>query len=65
MIIVRKIVPAYDIAALLVEVGSCLGLWLGLSVMGVYEVLVSASWHLLKMLERICKSTPSNSQATT
>ena len=36
----EKIIPAYDLAALLVEVGSSLGLWLGLSVVGVFDILV-------------------------
>ena len=62
-IIVKKVVPAYDIGALLVEVGSCLGLWLGLSVTGVYELLVNASWILLGILRRICETKPSNFQA--
>ena len=31
---------AYDVGSLLVEVGSSLGLWLGLSVVGVFDVLV-------------------------
>ena len=33
---------AYDSGDLLVEIGSCLGLWLGLSVVGIYEVVVLA-----------------------
>ena len=62
---VRKVVLAYDLGALLVEVGSCLGLWLGLSVIGVYETIVYALWHLLKMFKRICKSNLSrNIKAT-
>ena len=65
-IVVQKVVPAYGIGALLVEVGSCLGLWLGLSVMGVYEVLVTAAWHLLQLFSRMCKAkTSSNIQAIT
>ena len=39
-IIVRKIVLAYDSTALLVEIGSCLGLWLGLSVVGIVDIVV-------------------------
>ena len=29
----------YDLFCLLVEVGSCLGLWLGLSIIGIFDVL--------------------------
>ena len=35
---IKRIVLAYDATSLLVEVGSCLGLWLGLSVVGMYDV---------------------------
>ena len=34
---IEKIVLAYDATSLLVELGSCLGLWLGLSVVGMYD----------------------------
>ena len=37
---VERIVLAYDETSLLVEIGSCLGLWLGLSVVGIYDILV-------------------------
>ena len=37
---VRRIVLAYGLDDLLVEVGSCLGLWLGLSVVGVFDIMV-------------------------
>ena len=30
---------SYDLFCLLVEVGSCLGLWLGLSIIGIFDVL--------------------------
>ena len=33
---------AYNEANLLVEIGSCLGLWLGLSVVGLYDIAVLA-----------------------
>ena len=38
---VERIIPAYGIGSLLVEVGSSLGLWLGLSVVGIFDVMVS------------------------
>ena len=41
-VIVENIVLAYDSTALLVEIGSCLGLWLGLSVVGVFDLVVHA-----------------------
>ena len=37
-----QIILAYDTTALLVEIGSCLGLWLGLSVIGIYDLAVMA-----------------------
>ena len=37
---VERIGPAYGTVDLLVEVGSCLGLWLGLSVVGIFDILV-------------------------
>ena len=36
---VERIIPAYGITSLLVELGSCLGLWLGLSVVGIFDVI--------------------------
>ena len=36
---VESVVPAYGFGDLLVEIGSSLGLWLGLSVVGVFDVL--------------------------
>ena len=40
---VEKIVLDYDSTALLVEIGSCLGLWLGLSVVGIFDLVVLAA----------------------
>ena len=37
---VEHIVDAYGPTALLVEVGSALGLWLGLSVVGIFDIVV-------------------------
>ena len=39
---VERIVLSYDSATLLVEIGSSLGLWLGLSVVGIFDLLVIA-----------------------
>ena len=36
---IEEIVLAYDFEDLLVEIGSCLGLWLGLSVVGIYDLM--------------------------
>ena len=40
---VEKIVMAYDSTALLVEIGSSLGLWLGLSVVGIFDLVPLAA----------------------
>ena len=37
---VETVVIAYDFVSLLVEIGSSLGLWLGLSVIGIFDVAV-------------------------
>ena len=36
----EQIILAYDFEALLVGIGSCLGLWLGLSIVGMYDIIV-------------------------
>ena len=45
---IKKIVLAYDATSLLVEVGSCLGLWLGLSVVGLFDtctvIMANIKW---------------------
>ena len=46
---VERIVPAYDFGTLLVEIGSSLGLWLGLSVVGVFDALVIIVAHFVKI----------------
>ena len=46
---VERIVLAYDFDTLLVEIGSSLGLWLGLSVVGIFDILVSAAARFNKM----------------
>ena len=40
MVKVERVVLAYGVVDLLVEVGSCLGLWLGLSVVGIFDIIV-------------------------
>ena len=37
---VKTIGPAYGLGSLIVEIGSSLGLWLGISVVGLFDVLV-------------------------
>ena len=46
---VERIVAAYDFGTLLVEIGSSLGLWLGLSVVGVFDALVITVHHFIKI----------------
>ena len=57
---VKRIVAAYDFGTLLVEIGSSLGLWLGLSVVGVFDSMVNvirvANFiKIWKWLQRLCK----------
>ena len=47
---VESVGLAYGWDSLLVEIGSCLGLWLGLSVVGLYDFLVSAVVKMKSML---------------
>ena len=39
---VKQIVLSYDNTSLVVEIGSCLGMWLGLSVVGMFDIAVFA-----------------------
>ena len=39
---VEEEVSNYDEFSLIVEIGSCLGLWLGLCVSGIYDLLIDA-----------------------
>ena len=49
---VESVVLAYGFDDLLVEIGSSLGLWLGLSVVGMFDVFVpSFAW-----LKKACKA---------
>ena len=42
---VTRYVKAYSLIDLIVEIGSCLGLWIGLSALGVFDlVLDTALW---------------------
>ena len=50
---VEEIVLAYDSTSLLVEIGSCLGLWLGLSVVGVYDITVLAVYRIKNLFETL------------
>ena len=50
---VEKTVLAYGFVSLLVEIGSSLGLWLGLSVVGMFDVSVLAVHCLNKLKEEI------------
>ena len=47
---VERTVLTYDSTSLLVEIGSCLGLWLGLSVVGVYDIAVIAVYKVKNCL---------------
>ena len=47
---VERIIPAYGIGSLLVEVGSSLGLWLGLSVVGIFDVVVSSYHRIMNLM---------------
>ena len=53
MVQLERIVLAYDIGHLLVEIGSSLGLWLGISVIGIFDVLAAAllkiKYHVQKL----------------
>ena len=49
---VQNTVLAYDIGSLLVELGSSLGLWLGLSVVGVFDLLTACLGKLAKSILR-------------
>ena len=47
---VTRYIKAYGLFDLVVEVGSCLGLWIGLSALGVFDlVLDTALWMKTKM----------------
>ena len=47
---VERIVLAYGLEDLLVEVGSFLGLWLGLSVVGIFDIVVLVLFRMKTVL---------------
>ena len=50
---VQTTVVAYDVGSLLVEVGSSLGLWLGLSAVGLFDIITAFFEVLVKKIRRI------------
>ena len=44
---VKTIGPAYGTKALIVEIGSSLGLWLGISVVGLFDIFVATLFKVL------------------
>ena len=52
---IEKIQLAYDSGDLLVEIGSCLGLWLGLSVVGIYDIVATLVQKGLQNLKFLYK----------
>ena len=52
---VERIVPAYGFGTLLVEIGSSLGLWLGLSVVGLFDALIVTVAGFLNLRKRLHK----------
>ena len=49
---VETVILAYDIESLLVEIGSSLGLWLGLSVIGLFDVLLLMILRIRQVADR-------------
>ena len=47
----KKSIIAYNHFDLLVEVGSCIGLWFGLSVLGIFDLIIPVT----KFLKNICR----------
>ena len=52
---VERIVLDYGFTDLLVEIGSCLGLWLGLSVVGIFDVLVLCAANVQRFFKPVIK----------
>ena len=49
---VERVVLSYDSENLLVEIGSCLGLWLGLSAVGIFDMIVIAVLQTKEWFEK-------------
>ena len=47
----EKVVLAYDFDSLIVEIGSSLGLWLGLSIAGMFDILILTGFTTQKILQ--------------
>ena len=47
---VTRYIQAYGLFDLVVEVGSSLGLWIGLSGLGVYDLILEVAWNLKKRI---------------
>ena len=52
---VERTVLAYGFTDLLVEIGSCLGLWLGLSVVGIFDILVLCAASVQRFFKSVIK----------
>ena len=57
---VENIVLAYDSTALLVEFGSCLGLWLGLSVVGMLDIIGLAAVKIKRFMKNLYQHMVAN-----
>ena len=53
------IVLQYDLPQLVVEIGSCLGLWLGLSLVGMFDLLTAVAEKLVKRIQQAKKASGS------
>ena len=53
---VERVGLAYGAVDLLIEVGSCLGLWLGLSVVGIFDIIVLACIKIRKIVKLLLSS---------